>query len=340
MNTIKEINNDIIIYTNNTNDIKIDVLYNDENVWLSLNRIAELFGKDKSVISRHIKNIYNEEELDRKSTVAFFATVQKEGNRQITRNIEYYNLDMIIAVGYRVNSKIAIKFRKWATNILKSYMIKGFAVDYEGLSSTNRYDAKYFDELYQIIKTIRASERKFYQKITDIFSECSIDYDKTSEIAQEFFATIQNKFHYAITHQTAAEIISARVDSTKKYMGLTAWKKSPKGRIQKFDVSIAKNYFSEEELEHLADIVNMYLDIAENRAKRHIIMKMENWISILDNMLKMNEYKVLNNKGIISNEEAKEKAELEYEKYKVIQDSNYMSDFDELVNIVTKKDVN
>ena len=238
---------------------------------------------------------------------------------------------MIISLGFRINSKTAIKFRTWANKLLKNYIIKGYNLNEDRFMKANRSDLEYFDELLEKIKLIRTSERMFYQKITDIFAECSIDYVKDSELANTFYKTIQNKFHYAITHQTAAEIIYSRTDANKEYMGLTNWKNSPNGKILKSDVSIAKNYLDKKELEELNDLVNLYLDTAENRAKRHIPMKMEDWIKSVEDIFKINFYDNLTNKGSISHEEAVEKAESEYEKYKVIQDKIYISDFDKLL---------
>lgn len=327
---------DFIIYEDENDKIEIEAFLYDETIWLPLNKIAELFDKDKSDISRHITNIYNENELNRNSTVAKFATVQIEGNRKVNRNIDYYNLDMIIAVGYRTNSKKATKFRQWSTEILKSYLIKGYSINKEKLKNPNKYGKDYFDELLEIIKEIRISERRFYQKVTDIFAECSIDYNKNSEIAKDFYATIQNKFHYAITNETAAEIIYHRANSNKEHMGLTTWKHSPDGKILKSDVSIAKNYLTEKELDFLKDIVNMYLDIAENRAKRQIPMKMKDWIEELDLMLKTNRYDVLNSNGTISSQEAKEFAESEFNKFRIEQDKKYLSDFDKIIDDLKK----
>ena len=326
------IKGNLIIYEDEKDKIEIEAFLYDETIWLPLNKIAELFEKDKSDISRHINNIYNEEELNRDSTVANFATVQNEGGRSVKRNIDYYNLDLIIAVGYRANSKKATKFRQWATEVLKSYIIKGYSINKEKLKNPSKYGKDYFYELLEIIKEIRASERRFYQKVTDIFAECSIDYNKNSEIAKDFYATIQNKFHYAITNETAAEIIYHRASSQKQHMGLTSWRHSPEGRILKSDVSIAKNYLTSKELEFLQDIVNMYLDIAENRAKRQIPMKMKDWVEELNIMLKTNRYEVLDNKGSISAEQAKEFAENEFEKFRIKQDKIYISDFDKIID--------
>ena len=330
MNNLIDKNQDIIFY-NDDGDFNVEVLVKDEDVWLNTKSLAELFKIDRSGIIRHISDIYNDEELNKSSTYAKIAQVQDEGNRKVTRNIDYYNLDMIISIGFRVNSKTAIKFRTWANNILKEYIVKGYNLNEKRFMNASRTDLEYFNELLEKIKLIRTSERMFYQKITDIFAECSIDYDKTSEIATEFYKTIQNKFHYAITHQTAAEIIYNRVDSNKKYMGLTTWKNSPNGKILKSDVSIAKNYLNKEELNELNDLVNIYLDVAENRAKRHIPMKMNDWISSVEDIFKINFYDNLTDKGSISHKDAIEKAETEYDKYKIIQDKNYVSDFDKLL---------
>ncbi|MCL2859177.1 MAG: virulence RhuM family protein [Oscillospiraceae bacterium] len=331
MNEIEEIKNEILIYTDEEN-IRVEVFYENENVWLNTEKIAQLFDIERSVITKHINNIYNDNELDRSSTCAKIAQVQKEGNREVKRNIDYYNLDMIISVGFRTNSKKAIKFRTWANKIIKDYMIQGFALDDDRFMKARKGDQEYFKRLLERIKLIRTSERMFYQKITDIFAECSIDYDKTSEIARDFYATIQNKFHYAITKNTAAEIIYNRVDSKIENMGLTNWQKSPDGKILKSDIAIAKNYLKEQELKDLNSIVNIFLDIAENRAERQIAMKMTDWIKRVDITLSTNDYDVLSDKGSISHEQAKEKAETEYNKFKIIQDKRYISDFDKLID--------
>lgn len=295
-------------------------------------KLLNYLKKNKMTINEHIENIYDEGELERNSTIRNFLTVQNEGTRTVKRNIDYYNLDMIIAVGYRTNSKKATKFRQWATEVLKSYIIKGYSINKEKLKNPNKYGKDYFDELLEIIKEIRTSERRFYQKVTDIFAECSIDYNKNSEIANDFYATIQNKFHYAITNETVAEIIYHRANSKKEHMGLTSWKHSPNGKVLKSDVSIAKNYLTNKELEFLQDIVNMYLDIAENRAKRQIPMKMRDWVEELDTMLKTNRYEVLQNKGSVSAEQAKEFDEKEFEKFRIEQDRKYISDFDKIID--------
>lgn len=329
-NLIKQ-QQDIVFYSDKEGNFNVEVLIKDEDVWLNTKMLSQLFKIDRSGIIKHISDIYNDEELNKNSTYAKIAQVQKEGNREVIRNIDYYNLDMIISLGFRVNSKTAIKFRTWANKLLKDYIIKGYNLNEDRFLKANKSDLEYFDELLEKIKLIRTSERMFYQKITDIFAECSIDYVKDSEVANNFYKTIQNKFHYAITHQTAAEIIYNRADSNKEYMGLTNWKNSPNGKILKSDVSIAKNYLDKQELDELKDLVNMYLDTAENRAKRHIPMKMEDWIKSVEDIFKINFYDNLTNKGSISHKEAIDKAENEYEKYKVIQDRNYVSDFDKLL---------
>ena len=269
--------NNIIFYTDEEGNIKIEVILEDENVWLNIDSLTKLFKIDRTSITKHINNIYKDEELEEKSTCAKIAQVQKEGNRSITRNISYYNLDMIISIGFRANSKTAIKFRTWANKIIKEYMIQGFSLNEERFLKGRKSDQEYFKRLLEKIKLIRTSERMFYQKITDIFSECSLDYDKTSDLAREFYATIQNKFHFAITKNTAAEIIYNRVDSKKENMGLTTWKELPDGKILKSDVTIAKNYLSETELKNLNNVVNIFLDIAEDNAERNIPMYMKDW---------------------------------------------------------------
>ena len=323
--------NNIIFYTDDEGNLQIEVILQDENVWLNIESLTKLFKIDRTGITKHINNIYKDEELEENSTCAKIAQVQKEGNRKVTRNISYYNLDMIISIGFRVNSKTAIKFRTWANKIIKEYMIQGFSLNEERFLKGRKSDQEYFKRLIEKIKLIRTSERMFYQKITDIFAECSLDYDKTSDLAREFYATIQNKFHFAITKNTAAEIIYNRVDSKKENMGLTTWKEAPEGKILKSDVTIAKNYLSETELKNLNNVVNIFLDIAEDNAERNIPMYMKDWKREVDTVLKMRHYDILESKGKISKKEADEKAENEYEKYKVIQDKKFLSDFDILL---------
>ena len=326
----------ILFYNDEEGNTKVEVLLENEDVWLNVEALTKLFSIDRSGIVKHIGNIYNDGELEENLTCAKIAQVQKEGTRDVKRVYPYYNLDMIISIGFRVNSKKAIKFRTWANKIIKEYMVQGFALNDERFMKARKSDQEYFKRLLERIKLIRTSERMFYQKITDIFAECSIDYDKTSDIATEFYKTVQNKFHYAITGQTAAEIVYNRADSKKENMGLTNWEKSPDGKILKSDVTIAKNYLDEKELKNLNNLVNLFLDIAENNAERNITMYMNDWKNEVENALKVFHYEVLDNKGKISHDQAKEKAISEYEKYKIIQDNKYVSDFDKLL-IETKK---
>ena len=324
--------NNILFYSDDDGNIKVEVILENDDVWLNTEAMATLFNINRSGVVRHISNIYKDEELEENSTCAKIAQVQKEGNREVKRVFSYYNLDMVISIGFRVNSKKAIKFRTWANKIIKDYMVQGFALNDERFMKAKKSDQEYFKRLLERIKLIRTSERMFYQKITDIFAECSIDYDKNSDMAITFYKTIQNKFHFAITGQTAAEIIYNRVDSKKKNMGLTTWENSPDGKILKSDVIIAKNYLDEKEIKNLNNLVNLFLDIAENNAERNIPMYMNDWKKEVENALTLFHYEVLEGKGKIFHKMAVEKAEDEYDKYKVIQDKNYISDFDKLLN--------
>ena len=326
----------ILFYNDKEGNLKIEVLLENEDVWLTQKSLAKLFDTTRNNITLHIGNIYKEDELDENSTSKDSLLVQTEGRRNVKRNLKIYNLDMIISIGFRVNSKKAIKFRTWANKIIKDYMVQGFALNDERFMKARKSDQEYFKRLLEKIKLIRTSERMFYQKITDIFAECSIDYDKNSDTATTFYKTIQNKFHFAITGKTAAEIIYDRVSASKDNMGLTTWENSPDGKILKSDVIIAKNYLGEKEIKNLNNLVNLFLDIAENNAERNIAMHMEDWKNEVENALKVFHYDVLDGKGKISHEMAKERAFQEYEKYKVIQDKNFVSDFDKLL-IETKK---
>lgn len=328
--------NNILFYNDEEGKVKIEVLLENEDVWLTQKSLAKLFDTTRNNITLHIGNIYKEDELDENSTSKDSLLVQTEGRRSVKRNLKIYNLDMIISIGFRVNSKKAIKFRTWANKIIKDYMVQGFALNDERFMKARKSDQEYFKRLLEKIKLIRTSERMFYQKITDIFAECSIDYDKNSDTATAFYKTIQNKFHFAITGKTAAEIIYDRVSASKDNMGLTTWENSPDGKILKSDVIIAKNYLGEKEIKNLNNLVNLFLDIAENNAERNIAMHMEDWKNEGENALKVFHYDVLDGKGKISHEMAKERAFQEYEKYKVIQDKNFVSDFDKLL-IETKK---
>lgn len=320
--------NNIILYKGDEGAATIEVLFKDDTMWSTQKTMAELFNVNVPAISKHLKNIFSEGELVENSVVSILENTASDGKKYQTK---YYDLDAIIAVGYRVNSKKATNFRIWATETLKEYITKGFVLDDELLKNGTRFGKDYFDELLEKIREIRASERRFYQKITDIFAQCSFDYNKDAEITRTFYATVQNKLHWAITHHTAAEIISERADSTKKNMGLTTWKNAPEGKILKSDIDIAKNYLSDKEISELNRIVNMYLDYAENQAERHRLMSMEDWVSRLDKFLEFNEYDILKNPGKVTKAVAKEIASQEYEKYRQIQDKDYISDFDKEV---------
>jgi hypothetical protein len=326
---------DIILYSSPEGNIKVEVVYSGETFWLTQKRMAELFGVEVPAVSKHLANIFESGELVQEATVSILEIVQQEGSRNVTRKMEFYNLDAIIAVGYRVNSRQATQFRIWATKTLREFIIKGFVLDDERLKQGKRFGKDYFDELLERIREIRASERRFYQKITDIYEQCSIDYNKDAEITQTFFKTVQNKLHWAITGKTAAQIIAERAKSTEPNMGLQTWKNAPAGKILKTDVSIAKNYLIEKEIKELERVVTMYLDYAENQAAREIPMKMADWVQKIDAFLQFNEYKILKDAGKVSHEIAKKLAEKEYEKFRVIQDKNFESDFDKEVKKLT-----
>jgi len=335
--------NDILLYTSPDGAVKIEVIYEGETFWLSQKKIAQLFGVESNTITYHLKEIYQSGELETDPTARKFRVVQREGSRDVTRQIDFYNLDVVIAVGYRVNSYQATQFRIWATNTLKEFIIKGFVMDDERLKQGKNFGKDYFNELIERVREIRASERRFYQKITDIYEQCSIDYDSKSPTTQTFFKTVQNKLEWAITGKTAAEIIASRASAEQPKMGLQTWKNAPEGKIIKSDVTVAKNYLIEKEIKELERIVTMYLDYAENQAARQISMKMQDWIDKLDAFLRFNDYDVLTNAGSISAEVAKNLAASEYEKYRVIQDREYISDFDKAVkkslNSAQRKDI-
>ena len=329
--------NNIVFYTDDEDNVNIEVLLQNENVWLNIESLTKLFKIDRTGITRHINNIYKDEELEEDATCAKIAHVQKEGIRRVTRNISYYNLDMIISIGFRVNSKPAIKFRKWSNKVIKEYMVKGFALNDDRFINGNKFDARYFDELLERIKTIRVSERMSYQKIMDLFIATAVDYNKDSEEAYTFFKIVQNKLHFAITGKTDAELIFERVDANKEHMGLTSWKNSPEGLIYKYDVSIAKNYLQKEELEKLNDLTNLFLDVAETEAKEQKTMTMNNWIEVADDLLKYRKKNILKDAGKISHKQAVEKANSEYEKYRVKQDNEYISSMDKMLNKYLKE---
>lgn len=326
--------NEILLYTTPNGKVKVEIYLHNETIWLTQQKIAELFGVDRSVITKHLKNIFQTNELQEASVSAKIAHTAADGKSYPTR---FYNLDAIISVGYRVNSSQATAFRIWATERLKEYIIKGFTMDDERLKNPNNIFGKdYFEEQLSRIRDIRSSERRFYQKITDIYSQCSADYNLDSKITKDFFATVQNKLHWAITGRTAAELIAERADSSKDNMGLTNWKNAPKGAIRKTDIGIAKNYLNEKELDGLNRIVTMYLDYAENQAKKGIVMYMKDWVLKLDAFLKFNEEAILNHQGKVSHEVALSLAGDEYEKYRIAQDKLLESDFDKIVK-KTKK---
>lgn len=328
---------DIIFYNTPTGDVKIEVIFNDETFWLTQKRMAELFGVESHTITYHLKEIYKTGELEETATARKIRVVQKEGNRDVSRDLDFYNLDAIIAVGYRVNSYQATQFRIWATKTLREFIIKGFVLDDERLKQGKRFGKDYFDELLERIREIRASERRFYLKITDIYEQCSIDYSKDAEITQKFFKTVQNKLHWAITGKTAAELIADRADASQPNMGLTTWKNAPKGKVLKTDIGTAKNYLQEKEIKELERIVTMYLDFAELQAERQIPMKMADWVTRLDAFLQFNEYNILKDAGKVSHDVAMKLAEKEYSKFRVIQDRNFESDFDKEVKKITNK---
>jgi hypothetical protein len=331
----KNNSSDIILYSSPEGNIKVEVIYSGETFWLTQKRMAELFGVEVPAVSKHLANIFESGELVQEATVSILEIVQQEGSRNVTRKMEFYNLDAIIAVGYRVNSRQATQFRIWATKTLREFITKGFVLDDERLKQGKRFGKDYFDELIERIREIRASERRFYQKITDIYEQCSIDYNKEADITQTFFKTVQNKLHWAITGKTAAQIIAERAKASEPNMGLQTWKNAPKGKILKTDVSIAKNYLIEKEIKELERVVTMYLDYAENQAARQIPMKMADWVQKIDAFLQFNEYKILKDAGKVSHEVAKKLAEKEYEKYRVVQDRNFESDFDKEVKKIT-----
>jgi len=322
--------NQITVYQAPDGKINIEVLYANENIWLPQKRMAELFECSADNISLHLKNIYKEKELDESATAEDFSVVQIEGNREVTRIVRCYSLEAIIAVGYRVNSERGIQFRQWAITILQQYIHKGFALDSDRFKYGSRFSTRYFDDLLEEIRDIRSSERMAYQKITDIYAT-SIDYSPKANDTKQFFATVQNKLHFAITGQTAAEIIAVRARSDKQNMGLTSWRKGPDGKILPGDVAIAKNYLDKPELDHLNRVVTMYLDYAELQAIRNKPLYMKDWIEKLNALLKFSEYEILTNAGQVSHEVALALAGKEYGIFKKIQDKNYISDFDKVI---------
>lgn len=320
--------NRIVLYTAADGKVTVDVFFQGDNFWLPQRAMAELFGVKTPAISKHLKNIYESGELTPQATISKMETVQSEGERQITRELECYNLDAVIAVGYRVNSLKATHFRIWATQTLREFIVKGFVLNDAMLKNGRSFGQDYFDELLERIREIRASERRAYQKIADVFEQCSSDYQGNSEETKAFFQIVQNQLHFATTGQTAAEIVYGRADAEKQYMGLTTWKNSPRGKILKSDVTIAKNYLNEDEISKLDRLVVMFIDFAEMRALNKQVMKMRDWLQNVDKFLKYTDQQVLRHAGKISHEMAMVKAHTEYAQYRVKQDLEYSSDFD------------
>ena len=325
--TIRNSTAEFLIFTSQAGEESIEVRYQDETIWLTQKLMAELFATSADNISLHLKNIYAEDELREEATVEDFSVVQKEGPREVRRTLKFYNLDAVIAVGYRVNSRRATQFRQWATQVLREFAIKGYVLDNKRLENGAFLGEDYFQRLLAEVREIRLSERRFYQKVTDIYAT-SIDYNKDAPTTREFFAKVQNKLHFAIHGHTAAELIKQRADSEQRHMGMSNWENAPHGKILKTDVAVAKNYLTEEELESLGRIVSSYLDLAEDRAKRKIPMTMEDWSTRLDKFLELYEHKILQDSGKISAQIARDHAESEFEKYRIVQDRLFQSDFD------------
>lgn len=319
---------EILLYSNGSDKEYVSVVFKDETFWLTQKAMAELFDVNVPAVSKHLQNIYEEQELSRDATISKMETVRQEGERQVKRTVDFYNLDAIIAVGYRVNSKKATRFRQWATKTLKEYIQKGFVLNDEMMKNGRPFGKDYFDELLERIREIRASERRAYQKIADVFEQCSYDYDKNSETTKAFYAFVQNKLHYAVTGMTAAELISERATLDSPTMGLTTWKGAPDGKILKSDTPVAKNYLNEKELAHLNRLVTMFIDYAELMAEDEQLMSMQDWLDETDRFLTNNRRKVLNSKGHISREAAAKKVGAIYEEFRKKQDAEYISEFD------------
>lgn len=330
----------IALYSIDNSSVYVDVIFKDETFWMAQKAIAKLFGVGVAAVSKHINNIYEDEELMPEATVSKMEIVQDEGNRTVKRKVDLLNLDMIIAVGYRVNSKKATKFRQWATKTLHEYIQKGFVLNDEMLKNGKPFGRDYFDELLEKIREIRASERRAYQKIADVFEQCSYDYDKNNDLTKAFYSFVQNKLHFAVTGKTAAELIAERVSLDHPTMGLTTWKDAPDGKILKRDIAIAKNYLNEKELSRLNRLVTMFIDYAELMAEDGVPMSMQDWLNETDNFLKNNRRKLLKGKGTVSHEDALKKASDIYEKFRVLQDKDYISEFDrDMVKYLKGKDI-
>lgn len=319
---------EIVLYQVEDTNICVNVVFKDETFWMTQKAMAELFDVNVPAISKHLSNIFEEGELFKEATVSKMEIVQMEGNRKVKREPEFYNLDAIIAVGYRVNSKKATRFRQWSTKTLKDYITKGFVLNDDMLKNGKPFGKDYFDELLERIREIRASERRAYQKITDVFEQCSYDYDKNSDITKAFYAFVQNKLHFAVTGKTAAELVYERVNAEKPAMGLTTWKDAPDGKILKRDISVAKNYLNEKELSRLNRLVTMFIDYAELMAEDEVLMSMQDWVEQTNQFLRNNRREVLEGKGKVSHDMAMKKAEKEYEIFRVKQDQEYVSEFD------------
>jgi hypothetical protein len=329
--SLPDTQNRIIIYNAADGKVTADVFFAQDNFWLTQRSMAELFGITIPSISKHLKNIYESQELSPEATISKIETVQREGGRQVAREVDVYNLDAVIAVGYRVNSIKATHFRIWATNTLREFIVKGFVLNDQMLKNGRSFGKDYFDELLEKIREIRASERRAYQKITDVFQECSSDYQSKAEETQLFYQVVQNQLHFAATGKTAAEIIYDRADSGKPFMGLTTWKNSPQGKILKSDVTIAKNYLNQEEISKLDRLVNMFIDFAELRALNRQVMTMKDWLLQVKKFLDYTDQQILQHAGQISHAMAVAKASEEYEKYRVDQNQQYLSDFDRVM---------
>ncbi len=327
-NEIQKNQHSIVLYQNEDSNVCVNVYYRNETFWLTQKAMAELFGVNTQAITKHLGNIYLEQELSKEATCSKMEQVQQEGERQVKRLVDFYNLDSVIAVGYRVNSHQATAFRIWATKTLKEYITKGFVLNDDMLKNGKPFGKDYFDELLERIREIRASERRAYQKIADVFEQCSYDYDKKSETTKAFYSFVQNKLHFAVTGKTAAELIYERADSNQPTMGLTTWSAAPDGKILKRDVTIAKNYLNEKELSRLNRLVTMFIDYAELMAEDEILMSMADWLKQTDVFLSTNRRNILADKGTVSHDEAVDKATKEYEIFRVRQDREYISDFD------------
>ncbi|MEE0521225.1 MAG: RhuM family protein [Bacteroidaceae bacterium] len=327
----------VLLYKTKQGEARIEVIFNNETFWMSQKRMAKLYGVDVRTVSYHLSQIYESGELKEDATIRKNGIVQVEGGREVNRPQMLYNLDAIVAVGYRVNSYQATQFRIWATSVLKEMIVKGFVLDDERLKQGQHFGKDYFDDLLERIREIRTSERRYYQKITDIYAECSTDYDPKAKTTKLFFKMVQNMMHWAVTHKTAAEIIYTRADAEMPHMGLTTWKNAPDGRVQKSDSIVAKNYLSDKEVSQLERLSTAFLDVAEMRAQRHLLTTMEDWKKLLDSFLSLNDYDILQHAGNISAEEAKEKAYSEYDKYRLIQDREYLSDFDKEIKRLKDK---